>query len=63
VDATVELQYFDGTVDEVDMNEWWEMTLEPIDPPEDWHGALDVDDVDESDTSELNRLRHDLDEY
>lgn len=42
-DGTVEIQYFDGTVEELDIEDWegqWEDgALERAEPPEDWSGA------------------------
>jgi len=40
-DDSVEIQYFDGGVEELDMASWHEMTLEQIEPPEDWSGPFD----------------------
>lgn len=42
-DRTVEIQHFDGTVEEVDVDGWREMAAQPIDAPEDWSGSMDVD--------------------
>ena len=50
-DATIDIQYFDGTVEEMDREDWeaqWdEGTLEAAEPPEDWSGSVDVDAEDE----------------
>ncbi len=46
-DATVEIQYFDGTIEEFDLDEWEELELQAAEPPEDWTGSVDVDDVDD----------------
>lgn len=43
-DATVEIQYFDGTIEEVDVESWEQLGLEEAEPPEDWSGSVDVDD-------------------
>lgn len=32
---TVEIQYFDGDVEEIDLDSWYELDIEPIEPPED----------------------------
>jgi hypothetical protein len=40
-EATVDIQYFDGDIEELEMEEWEEMDLEEIEPPEDWTGPLD----------------------
>ena len=46
-DGTIELQYFDGTVEEMDLEDWQAEkengTLEEIEPPEDWTGSVDID--------------------
>ena len=45
-DRTIEIQHFDGTVEEIDVDGWQEMAAQPIDAPEDWSGSMDVDDDD-----------------
>jgi hypothetical protein len=46
-DGTIELQYFDGTVEEMDLEDWNAEketgALEEIEAPEDWTGSVDVD--------------------
>ncbi len=46
-DGTIELQYFDGTVEEMDLEDWQAEkeagTLEEVEAPEDWTGSVDVD--------------------
>lgn len=46
-DETIEIQYFDGTVTEVDFDSWNEQLLDELidmaDAPEDWSGAVDVE--------------------
>ncbi len=46
-DGTIELQYFDGTVEEMDLEDWQAEhevgALEEIEAPEDWTGSVDVD--------------------
>ena len=50
-DATIDIQYFDGTVEEMDREDWeaqWDDGLiEAAEPPEDWSGSVDVDADDE----------------
>jgi len=54
-DGTLEVQYFDGTVEELDADSWEEMRPKPTEPPEDWSGSMDVEredygvDLDEGD--------------
>ena len=40
-EGTVDIQYFDGNLEELELEEWEEMDLEEIEPPEDWTGPLD----------------------
>jgi hypothetical protein len=51
-DGTIEIQYFDGTVEEMDTEDWesqWaDRTLEAAEPPEDWSGSVDVESTDDS---------------
>ena len=42
-DGTVEIQYYDGAVEELDMDSWEELAMEPVEPPEDWSGSMDLD--------------------
>jgi hypothetical protein len=46
-DGTIELQYFDGTVEEMDLEDWQAEqesgALEGVEAPEDWTGSVDVD--------------------
>ncbi len=42
-DRTIEIQYFDGTVEEIDYEAWDDLYLEEAQPPEDWTGSMDVE--------------------
>jgi hypothetical protein len=46
-DGTIEIQYFDGTVEEMDVEDWeaqWDDgALESAQAPEDWSGSVDVE--------------------
>ncbi len=46
-DESIEIQYFDGTVAEMDLDSWHEQLfdrmLDAADAPEDWSGAIDVE--------------------
>ena len=37
----VEIQHFDGDLEEADMDIWYEMEIEQVEPPEDWTGPMD----------------------
>lgn len=55
--ALIEIQHYDGDVEEVDFDSWYEMEIEPTVAPKDWIGPWDdieLDDLDyaDSDTDE-----------
>lgn len=70
-DETLELQYYDGTLEELDREAWESMRPQLIDPPEDWSGPMDLarEDMQDFDSwsetddwlSELDRLDQQLD--
>ena len=45
-DDTIEIQYFDGTLEEYDSETWNAQGIAEADPPEDWTGSVDVDQED-----------------
>src|SRR3984893_11861064 len=49
-DQTIEIQYFDGTVTDMDFDCWNEQLLDRMldaaNAPEDWSGAIDVESED-----------------
>jgi hypothetical protein len=47
----IEIQNFDGDVEELDSDTWGELDIELAEPPEDWTGpfdGLELDDVDDA---------------
>lgn len=44
--GTIEIQQFDGTIDEIDFEAWPDMLLIEVDAPEDWSGSVDMDPED-----------------
>jgi hypothetical protein len=44
---TIEIQTFDGDVDEIDEEVWGALPLEPIGEPEDWTAPLDGIELDD----------------
>lgn len=57
VDAKAEIvlvQYFDGTLEEIDFDAWTDLNARPAAPPEDYSGAMDM---------ERDDFRNDVDEY
>jgi len=64
-DGTIEIQYFDGTVEELDVEDWesqWDDgALEAAEPPEDWTGSVDVEqEAEEGMRSDANSGPDDL---
>jgi len=39
--GTIDIQHFDDDLEELDLEDWHEMDIEPIEPPEDWTGPVD----------------------
>lgn len=46
-DGVVQMQHFDGDIEEIDIDAWYEMDLKPIAIPEDWTSPLDEVETDE----------------
>ncbi len=55
---TVEIQYFEGEVEELDVDAWYELVLEPGEPPEDCSGALDDPERDDVDAGRTPGSHH-----
>jgi hypothetical protein len=51
-DGTIEVQYFDGTVEELDLEDWEPQRanneIEEAEAPEDWTGSVDVEGDDQA---------------
>lgn len=45
--GVIELQYFDGDIEEIDKETWYELSIEGIEPPEDWTGPMDKLETDD----------------
>ena len=54
-DGTIEVQYFDGDVEEFDKDTWYQMNLTKIAEPEDWSGPFD--DLETDDMGETYRAK------
>jgi hypothetical protein len=57
--AMIEIQYFDGDLEEIDADAWAEMDLEVTEPPEDETGPLGDDATDDGRYSETAMPEHD----
>ncbi len=55
--GTIEVQSFDGDLDEIDESTWGILPLELAPAPEDWTGPADLDAGVEDDYSEANMIR------
>ena len=42
-EGTIEIQYFDGAVEEIDIDSWYEEGFTEVEPPEDWSGSMDIE--------------------
>ena len=60
-DRTIEIQFFDGTIDEVELDAWRDQLLVEVAAPEDWSGSVDMDPDDYVGTArdEMPRGFHD----
>ncbi len=45
--GTIEIQDFDGGIDEIDVDEWRQFTVASAAPPDDWGGSVDDVEPDE----------------
>ena len=45
-DRTIEIQYFDGTVEELELEDWLDDQIAVTEAPEDWTGSVDVEPED-----------------
>ncbi|MGB5260448.1 MAG: DUF6763 family protein [Gammaproteobacteria bacterium] len=57
--ATIEIQYFDGAIDELDNETWYELDAERIEAPEDWTGPMDNIEQDDLDLADREMSRED----
>ncbi|MCI0506316.1 MAG: hypothetical protein L0Z73_09440 [Gammaproteobacteria bacterium] len=58
-DATVELQHFDGDIEELSLNDWYDLDIELSDEPENWSGAMDIAEIDDFGTEVTDTSRDD----
>lgn len=60
--GTVEVQDFDGDLEEISLEDWYTLNIEPIEPPESWSGPADVTETDDLGESVTDTQRQDWDE-
>lgn len=56
---TVEIQYFDGNLDEMDLAAWYALDVEHVEEPEDWTGPMDMLDLDDVSATGAEMRRED----
>ncbi|MGE0080774.1 MAG: DUF6763 family protein [Thiohalomonadaceae bacterium] len=61
-EGTVEIQHFDGDIEALDIDTWYEMDIEPTEPPEDWSGPVDDFEEEDLDYTETDMEEDDWDE-
>lgn len=51
---SVEIQHFDGDVEEMDLDSWYRLDILPIEAPENWSGPVDVSEMDDLTGTEVS---------
>jgi len=46
-DGSIEVQHFDGDLEEIGLDDWYDLEVEPVEAPENWTGPVDVAEVDD----------------
>lgn len=50
-EGVIEIQHFDGDVEELSLDEWQVIPIEPCEEPENWFGAVDIAEDDDLGTA------------
>jgi len=61
----IEIQHYDGTIEELDLGDWNEYQIKAIEAPEDWSGSYDIQREDygvDLDNSAAQQNRNPLDD-
>lgn len=61
-DRTVEVQHYDGDIEEYSFAEWRDMDIEPGEEPENWAGPVDVSETDDLGTDVTDTCERDWNE-
>jgi hypothetical protein len=51
-DGTIEIQSFDGVIEELDPDAWRDLDIEAAEPPENWTGPFDNVDIEDLDDTQ-----------
>jgi len=46
-EGSVDIQYFDGGIESIDFESWYELDIEAAEAPENWSGAEDIAEADD----------------
>ena len=55
----VEMQHFDGDLEEMDLDTWYLLEILPIEEPENWSGPFDVGEIDDLTGTEVTDTQPD----
>ncbi len=58
-EGVVEIQHYDGDIEEIDSEAWYEMDIEQIESPEDWTGPVDYVERDDMGYTETGMSKED----
>ena len=61
-DELVEIEYLDGEIEELDLDTWHELDLEPTEEPEGWSDDADDDDEEEEEEEDFDEDEDDEDD-
>ena len=61
-DELVEIEYLDGEIEELDLDTWHELDLEPTEEPEGWSDSDEDEDEDDDDFDDEDEDEDDEDE-
>ena len=61
-DAVVEIQHYDGDVEALELDDWYQMELEHIEQHEDWAASVDDFERDDTGNSKSDMLEDNWDE-
>lgn len=59
---TVEIQHFDGDVEEINLGDWYDMDIEISAEPENWSGSVDIGEIDDYGTEVTDTAADEWDE-
>lgn len=57
--GSVEIQFYDGNVDEIELADWYDQEIEISEEPEDWTGPVDDVEIDDLDYTETQMTPED----